>query len=121
MTYIILFFAFITGQVSILHRVDVAPAVYQIKKDAFGPLHIETVIEVYPTSIIYVGGSGVDAQLPPVYPHLLAIIHCHPDAAFPFPSAADKKTAHDLDVPVWTISRKAILVVEPDGKIKKGK
>jgi hypothetical protein len=118
MKTIVFFFALMLGHTSILHRFDVAAGIKQIKKDAFGPLHIETVIEVLPTGIVFIGGTETGTVFT-TRSGILAIVHCHPDAAYPLPSDMDKKNAVDLKVPIYTISRSAIWVSLPDGTTEK--
>jgi len=102
----------------ILHRHDVAEGIQQIKHDAFGPLHIETLLEIYPGGIVFVGGTGLDVQPPPAAPGLLATVHCHPDEEYPKPSPKDIASAVALQVPVYVISHHAVWVVMPDGNAK---
>lgn len=106
------------GAENILRRHDVAEGIQQIKHDAFGPLHIETLLEIYPSGVVFVGGTGIDVQPPPAAPDLIAIVHCHPDADYPKPSPQDIATAIDLHVTIYTISRHAIWITVSDGTSK---
>jgi len=116
------------GDDDLLKRYDVATAIGHLKHDAFGPFHIEAVLEILEvsdlsTEFVYIGGSGIEVQLPPIPKEvrLKAIIHCHPDAAFPKPSSQDELTAKSLQVPVYTISRTMTWVSLPNGTSKEVK
>jgi hypothetical protein len=101
----------------ILKRPDVVKSVTALKHDAFDSklFPYETVLEVLPDSTEFYSGPGLHIQLPPAPKDLIAIIHCHPDAAYPKPSDDDIQTAKTLHVPVFTISRNTIWMTTPDG------
>jgi hypothetical protein len=113
---IIAFLLFSNTNDLLLNRQDVSKAVSDIKCDSFGPLHIEYALLVTNDDIVFVAGSGEDVRFP-IIPGLLAIIHTHPDKGFEKPSAQDIKTAHELCVPVYTISRGQVWEALPSGEI----
>lgn len=50
-------------------------------------------------------------------PNALAIVHTHPNASDPEPSAPDQRVAERFDVPIFTITIKGMYVYDPAAKI----
>ena len=100
----------------VLQRADVSKAVTEIRRDSFGPLHIEYALLVTRTGLTFVSGTSEDVTYT-LSPDIIAVIHTHPDKGFEKPSAQDVKTAHDTGVPVYVVSRDQVWVALPTGEV----
>jgi Prokaryotic homologs of the JAB domain len=100
----------------VLQRADVCKAVAEIKRDSFGPLHIEYALLVTRTGLTFVSGTSEDVTYT-LSPDIIAVIHTHPDKGHERPSAQDVKTAHETGVPVYVVSADQVWAALPNGEV----
>jgi hypothetical protein len=100
----------------VLQRADVSKAVTEIRRDSFGPLHIEYALLVTRTGLTFVSGTSEDVTYT-LSPDIIAVIHTHPDKGHERPSVQDVKTAHETGVPIYAVSVNQIWVALPDGRV----
>jgi hypothetical protein len=61
--------------------------------------------------------NGMEEWKGPVPDGAIGIVHTHPQLLDPLPSHADSKTARDLQMSVYTVSRRGIWKVTPRGEV----